>query len=61
MWFILITVCALGVPFYLRFLAALRLECRHGRICNVVRVESANRSGSAPHLKQSEKVFERVA
>jgi len=39
MWFILTTVCAAGVSFYLRYLVALCKECRFTRICYLVRLE----------------------
>ena len=33
------TVCAAGVSFYLRFLVAMAKECRHTRICYLVRIQ----------------------
>ncbi len=37
-WFVLATVCT-AVPFYARFLVAIVRECRHEKICYLVRIK----------------------
>jgi hypothetical protein len=37
--FILASICALAIAFYLRFLVALSGECHFARICYLVRIQ----------------------
>jgi len=45
MWFVLTSICGIGVLFYLRFLIALCKECRFTRVCYLVRLEPQTHQG----------------
>ena len=42
------TVCTLGVAFYAKFLFALYKECRHQRICYLVRLRTHSMEHAIP-------------
>jgi len=42
------TLCTLGTAFYLRFLIAVYKECRHYRICYLVRLQSDSLEHAIP-------------
>jgi hypothetical protein len=61
MWFILTSVCGVGVLFYLRFLIALWKECRFTRVCYLVRLEPKAHAGLAGETVSEETMSRRAA
>ena len=61
MWFVLTSVCGVGVLFYLRFLIAVCKECRFTRVCYLVRLEPQSHEESIEEAVRGETMFRRAA
>jgi hypothetical protein len=60
-WFMLATVSAVGVPFYLRFLYALYKEAQHSTVCYLVRIHPTENEGSRIESKRGKTLPYRAA
>ena len=54
-------LCTGGVAFYVRFLVALCKECRHQRICYVVRLQPESLEHIIPEAQELEASIRRAA
>lgn len=61
MWVVFATVCAVAVPFYVRFLVAMCREYRYARISYLVRIEPTAHEESVAVPTRRETMSERAA
>jgi hypothetical protein len=61
MWFVLTSICGIGVLFYLRFLIALCKEWRFTRVCYLVRLEPQTHEGSVGETMSEHMMSRRAA
>jgi hypothetical protein len=58
---VFVTICAVAIPFYLRFLVAVFKECRYARICYLLRIEPTTHGEPVVEGMREESVSERAA
>jgi hypothetical protein len=61
MWFVLTSICGVGVLFYLRFLIALCKECRFARVYYLVSLEPQAHEGLVGETVSEETMARRAA
>jgi hypothetical protein len=58
---VMTALCTVSVAFYVRFLVALCKECRHQRICYLVRLEPDSVEHAIPEARELEASIPRAA
>jgi hypothetical protein len=58
---VMTVLCSVGVAFYLRFLVALCKECKHQRICYLVRMPPESAECAIPNTRELETSIPRAA